>query len=219
MKSSVLKVLPSASVHVTPAEAAEKLRARCAHGACSSSWAFVCGSRSTQWVATLVSGAPNLLDTTGRLVLGQVLNRFSSCLRVDAASKLTHQVEEFFAGREGWTKLYSMAPLYDEKNIWCGLFASFRHEQLVVDSRTEQTHRAGHDGKSLALKIGHSHKWRVLTAATAVAKRQQWSKAQVQEDEYQLRPRQEQRRCPLPRGESSKWQLLFFAILACSIWP
>ena len=65
MKSSVLKLLPSASVHVTLAEAAEKLRAGCAHGACSSSWAFVFGSRSTQWVATLVSGAPNLPDTTG----------------------------------------------------------------------------------------------------------------------------------------------------------
>ena len=70
MKSSVLKVLPSASVHVTPAEAAEKLRALFA----SVMFRFVCALLRkqvecvTQWVETLVSGrAPNLSDTTGHM--------------------------------------------------------------------------------------------------------------------------------------------------------
>ena len=50
-------------------------------------------------------------------IFGQVINRFSCFLRVDAASKLTDQVQESFTGREGLTKLYSMVPHYDMKKI------------------------------------------------------------------------------------------------------
>ena len=50
----------------------------------------------------LVSGrAPHLPDTTGHFFLGPLINRFSSFVRVDAASKLTNQVEEslYWSGR------------------------------------------------------------------------------------------------------------------------
>ena len=60
---------------------------------------------------------PKLPDTTGHIVLGQVINRCSCFLRVDAASKQTNPVEKSFAGREGLTKLCSMVPLDDMKKI------------------------------------------------------------------------------------------------------
>ena len=67
MKRSVLMLRPSATVHVTPAEAFEKLRALCA----SDLFKFVGVPLRkqvgyvTQWVETLVSGRVlNLPDTT-----------------------------------------------------------------------------------------------------------------------------------------------------------
>ena len=67
-KRSVLKLHLCSTVHVTPAEAAEKLRALCASGLLK----FVGVPLAKQvesvtlWVETLVSGrAPNLPDTTG----------------------------------------------------------------------------------------------------------------------------------------------------------
>ena len=53
-----------------------------------------------QWVEMLVSSrAPHLPDTTGHIFLGPLINRFFCFVRVDAASKLTNQVEESFCGR------------------------------------------------------------------------------------------------------------------------
>ena len=69
-------------------------------------------------VEILVAGrAHNLQDTTGHMFLEQVINRVSCFLHVDAASMLTDQVHEHFAGREGLTKLCSMVRLRDMKKI------------------------------------------------------------------------------------------------------
>ena len=120
MKRSVLKVFPSATVHVTLAEAAKKLRELCSSGV----FKFVGDllrkqiESVNQWVEILVSvRAPTLPDTTAHIFLGQVINRFSCFLRVDVASMLTDQVKESFTGRKGWTKLYSTVPLQDMKKI------------------------------------------------------------------------------------------------------
>ena len=92
MKRSVLKVLPSATVHVTLAEAAEKLRALCSSGVFKFVGALLRKQIEsvTQWVEMLVSArAPTLPD----------------------------QVKESFTGRKGLTKLYSTVPLHDMKKI------------------------------------------------------------------------------------------------------
>ena len=110
-------------MHVTLAEAAEKLRALCSSGVFKFVGALLRKQIEsvTQWVEMLVSArAPNLPGTPGHMFLGQVIYRFSCfscCLRVDVASMLTDQVEESFTGREGLTKLYSTVPLHDMKKI------------------------------------------------------------------------------------------------------
>ena len=113
-----------------------------AHRVCSNSWAFLLRKQvesMTQWVETLASGrAPSLPLTTGQLFFGQVINRFSCILRVDAASKLANQVEQLSTGREGLTKLHSMVPLHDKKKIdFVSLQPFAMHSWLIKQVTTE----------------------------------------------------------------------------------
>ena len=109
VKRSVLKLFPSATVHMPLAEAAGKFRSLCASG-----FLKFLGvplrkhvESVTQWVELVVSGrAPKLPNTTGRIFLGKVISRFSCFMRLGAACKQTNQVEEPMIGREGLTKLY-----------------------------------------------------------------------------------------------------------------
>ena len=198
LKRSVLKLLPSAKVHVTHAEATKKLRPLCASGLFKFVGVpFAEADRICDPVG-VTGRAPNLPDTTGHLFLGQVIKRVSCFLRLDAASKLTNQVEESFTGAEGLTKLYSMVPFCDLKKIDLVSSQLFCHVQLVVDSRTEQSHRAGHEGspwqrsriagRTSRACLQQSQRWR---------KRQQWSIWQVERESYRPRLRQEKRRCLL----------------------
>ena len=163
MQRSALKLIPSATVHFTPAEAAGKFRASCASGLFQfvgvPSWKQV--ESPTQWVEMLVSGrAPQLPETTGHTLLGPLINRFSCCVRVDAAYKLTNQVEESFTGREGLTKFHSMVPLYVMKKIDLVRLQPF----AMYSWLTSKPRR-----KSLAMfQICRSYQWSVL-AAVAVA--------------------------------------------------
>ena len=99
VKRSVLKLFPSATVHMTLAEAAGKLRSLCASG-----FLKFLGvplrkhvESVTQWVELVVSGrAPKLPNTTGRIFLGKVDQSFlllhaSGCrLQADKPSRGAH---------------------------------------------------------------------------------------------------------------------------------
>ena len=119
MKRSVLKILPSCTVHVTPAQAAEKLRALRASGL----FKFVGVPLRKQvesvtlWVEMLVTGrAPNLPDA--RRHISRPSNQsFLLLLACGCCPKLTNHVEESFTGREELTRLYSTVPSYDLKKI------------------------------------------------------------------------------------------------------
>ena len=118
MERSVLKLLPSATVRVNRAEAVERLRSLCASGLFKFAGVPLRNQVEsvTQCVEMLVPGrAPSMPDATGHTFFGQVINRFSCFLRVDAASKVTNQVEGPFIVREGLAKLYSMVSLFDMK--------------------------------------------------------------------------------------------------------
>ena len=90
-------------------------------------------------------------------------------MRVDAASKLTNQVEESFTGREGWTKFYSTVPLQMKKIDLVRLQPSAMYSGLMTVEQSKHI-RASHNWKSLSMfQICRSYQWSVLAAVAAVA--------------------------------------------------
>ena len=163
MQGSALKLIPSATVHFTLAEAAGKFRALCASGLFQ--FVGVQVESPTQWVEVLVSGRAPPFSTYNRTHIP----RFSCFVRVDATDKLTNQVEESFTGREGLTKLHSMVPLYMMKKIELvslELFAMYSWLMTAEQSKLIEQSR----WQSLSIfQICRSYQWSVLAAVVQLA--------------------------------------------------
>ena len=174
----------------------------------------------TKWVETLASGPASILPcTTGRMFLGQVINRVSCFLRVDAASKLANQVEQFFTGREGLTKLHSMVPLHDKKkNDFVSLQLVAVHSWLMTVGQRQYikqvtTEVLGNVVESPLVQMESSCSSRSGDPMNIERKIPTSIEAS-----FLCAPVLASEGIPLSRGESSKWPALFFAMLGCSVW-
>ena len=175
----------------------------------------------TQWVETLFSGrAPNLPDTTGKIFLGQVINR-CSCLYV--VSKLTDQVEESFTC-QGFDDAASR-----QEEDWFGPLQPFAmHSWLMTVEQSK------HIEQVTTEVLGSVTDWPLVQVENSCSRRSgrasdsSGSVGKLRKKKYRPRLRQEQRRCclrlkclswcggsleskgmPLIRGESRWWQTLF----------